>query len=127
MVQEDTHFPISILLITERVLHLGLASVGAAGEVVISHGDSGVAVHVNLVVVEHDVRPAFATVDGKAGILLMTVRHRLVPNEVGHGISGCWPELGFDCLGRLEQHVGAAVAIELTSRFGSSCDIVTCG
>ena len=108
-------------------VHLGLASIRAAGEIVVSHGDGRVAVHVHLVVVEHNVGPALAAVDGEAGILLMTVRHRLVPNEVGHSVGGGWPELGFDCLGRLEQHVGAAVAIELTSRFGSSCDIVTFG
>ena len=65
-------------------------------------------------------------VDGKAGVFLMTVLHCFVPNKIRHSVGGCWSELGFHCLGWLEQHVRAAVAVELTSCLGSSCDIITC-
>ena len=80
--QEDAHVAVRILLIAERILHLGLASIGAAGEVVVAHGDGRVAIHLNLVVVEHDVSPALATVDGEATVLLVTVLDGLVPNKV---------------------------------------------
>ena len=98
MVQEDAHVAVSILLVAKGVLYFGLASIRTAGEIVVAHGDGRVAVHLNLVVVEHNVSPALATVDGEACVLLMTVLHGLVPNKVRHGVGGCRSELGFCCL-----------------------------
>ena len=126
MVQEDANITVSILLVAKRILHLRLASISAAGEIVVAHGDGRVAIHLNLVVVENDVSPALATVDGEARVLLMTVLHGFLPNKIRHSIGGCWSELGFHCLGRLEQHFRVAVAIEFTSCLGSGCHIITC-
>ena len=98
MVQEDAHIAVRILLIAERILHLGLASIGAAGEIVVAHGDGRVAIHLNLVVVEHNLSPALATVDSKASILLMTILNCSVADKVRHSVGSGWPELGFSCL-----------------------------
>ena len=98
MVQENAHLAVGVLLVTKGVLHFGLASIRAAGEIVISHGNGRIAGHLDLVVVEHNVRPTLAAVDREAGVLLVAVLHRSVPDKVGHGVGGGWPELGFSCL-----------------------------
>jgi len=47
-----------------------------------------------------------------------------LPNEVRHGIVGCWAELFLACLGGLEQHIGATIAVEFTCRLRRGCNII---
>ena len=61
-----TSLAIRILRVAKGVLDLGLASISAAGEEIVAHGNSDLANDVDEVVVEDHVGPAFATIDGKA-------------------------------------------------------------
>ena len=52
MVEENANLSVLGLLVAECIFHLGLASISSAGEVVVSHGNSNVAVQLDLVVVK---------------------------------------------------------------------------
>jgi len=70
------------------------------------------------VVVEDDVGPAPASIDRKAAILGEAALDFRSADKVGHGIRGHRAELNLSRLGRLEEHIGVAVSIELR---GSLC------
>ena len=55
MVQEDAHLAIRVLLVAEGVLHLGLAAICSAGEVVVAHGNGHTSAHIDLVIVENHI------------------------------------------------------------------------
>ena len=54
----------------KRIFHLGLAAIRAASEIIVSHGNSNLTHHIDLVVVKDHLRPALAAVDGKAFMAL---------------------------------------------------------
>merc|ERR1712136_262877 len=95
-----------------------------SGAEVVAHGNGNIATDIDLVIVEDHVRPSLATIDRKASIFSMTILNCAVPNKVGHRISSGRPKLCFSCLGWFEEHICVAIAIQLTSSFGSSCNIV---
>ena len=123
--EANAQLAVGVPLVAERVLHFGLAAICSVGEVVGAHGDGNIASDINLVVFKNHVRPSFSTVDGKASILRIAVLDSFVPNKVGHGVSRCRSKWRFGCLSGLEEHVRVAIAIELASSFGSSCDVVS--
>ena len=57
---------VRILRVAEGVLNLGLASISAASEVIVAHGNGNLAHDIDEVVLKYHVGPAFATIDGKA-------------------------------------------------------------
>merc|ERR1719423_548977 len=124
VVQKDAYLAVCILLVAESVLDLGLAPICRTGEEVVAHGNGNIATDIDLVIVEDHVRPSLATIDRKASIFSMTILNCAVPNKVGHRISSGRPKLCFSCLGWFEEHICVAIAIQLTSSFGSSCNIV---
>ena len=68
MVQADAHFAVLVALVAEGVLDLGHIARGGAGEGVGAHCDRDIALAVNLVVVEDNLIPTLAVVDGEATI-----------------------------------------------------------
>ena len=124
MVEEDAQLAVGVPLVAERVLHLGLASICSAGEEVGAHGNGNIASDVDLVVFKNHVRPSFSAIYGETSILNIAILDRFVPNKVGHGICASWSKRRLSCLGRLEEHVCVSIAVELTSCFGSSCNVV---
>merc|ERR1740121_3497084 len=125
VVQKDAHPAVFIFLIAEGVLDLSFRRVGGGGEVVSAHGDCGIATQLNLVVLEDHVRPALAAVDGEACVLVVATWHSRAANKVGHGRVRSGAEGVFSRLGRLEEHIGMAIAVQLTSGQGSRADVVT--
>merc|ERR1719310_1005098 len=69
VVQEDTQLAVRVALVAEGVLHLGRVTGSGAGEVVVAHGNGGVAKELDLVILEDNVSPALATVDSEAAVL----------------------------------------------------------
>ena len=124
MVEANAQLAVGIPLVAERVLHFGLAAICSVGEVVGAHGNGNIAADIDLVVLEDHVRPSFSTIYGETSILNIAILHRFVPNKVGHGICASWSKRCFGCLGWFEEHVRVTIAVELTSCFGSSCNVV---
>ena len=46
-------------------------------------------------------------------------------NKIGHSLCGSRSKRRFGCLCWFEEHVGVAIAIELASRLGRRCDVVS--
>ena len=78
------HLAVVVALVAEGVVDVDLVAGGRVREGVVTHGLGGGAVEVDLVVVEDDVRPSLAAVDGKTGVLALEllVLHRLRANKV---------------------------------------------
>lgn len=76
--QEDAHTAVRALLVPKRVLYLGLAAGGGAREVVVSHRGGDVTAEVDLVVDKLHIRPALASVDCEAGVLVVALINRTV-------------------------------------------------
>ena len=106
----SAHLAIGVALVAEGVVDVDLVAGGRVREGVVAHGLGGGAVEVDLVVVEVNVRPAAAAVDGEAGILALVlgVLHGLRADEVGHGALAGGAEGVLGRLGRLEEHVALA-------------------
>ena len=93
MVEEDAHLAVGAPLVPERVLDLRLVARRRAGEVVVAHRQRGVAVEVDLVVVEDDLLEALAlteigmgnTIDSR--IHLEDLLHRFAEIGRNHGLS----------------------------------------
>jgi len=124
VVQENAHLAVGILLVAEGVLDRDLFAGRCAGEDVRAHCDRRVAVEVDLVVRELDVLPALAAVDGEAGVLLVALVDHAAADEVRHRLAARRAEGELCGLGRLEEHVGVAIAVELASAMARSSDIV---
>jgi len=124
VVQEDAHLAVEALLVAERVLDLGLVARGGAREVVVTHRDGRVAVHIDVVVVENDRLPALAAVDGEAAVLLVAARDRVAAHEVRHRVARHGAELVLGRLGGLEEHVRVAVRVELARGLARGADVV---
>ena len=93
MVQKYANDPIIASHIAKGVLCLGLLVGGGAGKIVIAHRESNVALDDNVVVVVHALRPALATVDSEAVILVVAAVYVGSTDEVGYCRLGCWAEL----------------------------------
>jgi len=111
--------------IAEGVLDLGLIAGRRAREVVRAHRDRGVAVEVDLVVVEHDLRPSLAAVDRKPAIFGVATLDGIAADKVLHRRLTGWPERELGRLGRLEENVEMAVAVQLGGGLGSGLYVVT--
>jgi len=125
VVQEDAHLAVIVALVAERILDARNVARRRARKVVRSHCDRSVAKVIDLVVVEDNLRPALAAVDCEAGILLQAVLNHRSTDEIGHGRLARRPEGLFGGLGRFEEHVRVAIAVELASSIGSRLDVVT--
>ena len=79
-----------------------------------------------LVVAEDDLLPTLAAIDGEAGVLALelVVTHRLGADEVRHRLLGRGAEGVLRRLGRLEEDVGLAVAVQLASGTSGGADEV---
>jgi len=73
MVEEDPQLTILAPLVAEAVLNLGHFAILGTGEVIVAHGSCNVATDLDLVVLKDHCRPTFATIDGKAAILRITI------------------------------------------------------
>jgi len=126
VVQVDADLAVVVALVAEGVLDGDLVLGGRVGEDVRAHGGGGGTVVVDLVVGEDDIRPALAAVDGEASVLALelSVVHGLSADEVGHGRSAVRAEGVLGGLGRLEEHVGVAVAVQEASSLASAADEV---
>mmetsp|Transcript_3612 Transcript_3612/g.5408 ORF Transcript_3612/g.5408 Transcript_3612/m.5408 type:complete len:441 (-) Transcript_3612:262-1584(-) len=125
VVEEDAQLAVIVLLVTEGVLDLDLAVVRGVGEVVVAHSYGAITKDLNLVVVEHNIRPALATVNGETGVLLVAAINCIVADEVRHGLIGGRAELVRGALGRFEEDRRAAIAIELIRSICSRLNVVT--
>eukprot|EP00964_Phaeocystis_antarctica_P029664 scaffold16723_cov53-Phaeocystis_antarctica.AAC.1 len=127
VVQKDAHLSIVVALVAEGVVDVDLVAGGRVREGVVAHGLGGGAVEVDLVVVELNGLPAAAAVDGEAGVLASVRRvvHRLRADEIGHGALASRTEGVLGRLGRLEEDVALAVAVELASRLAGRRHVVT--
>jgi len=118
VVNIDAHFAVVVPLVAERVLDLGDAVVRCGVEVVLAHRLGGRAVEVDLVVVEDDLFPAHAArPESEALVLGVATRDLVAADEVREGALGRGAEGRLRGLGRLEEHVGASVAVELVRCF----------
>jgi len=126
VVEADAHLAVLAPLVAESVLDADLVPGGGVREDVVAHGVRNFAVELDLVVVELDITPAPAAVDGEAGILTLelVVLHRLRADKVRHGLLARRAERVLRRLGRLEEDVAVAVAVELTGRFACGRDEV---
>ena len=124
MVQEDSHLAVSVLLVAERVLDLRDVAGRRAREVVSAHRDRRVAVQVDLVVVKFHNRPALAAVDRKAAILRDAVLDGLGTDKVRHGVRARWAEGHLGGLGRLEENIRMAIAVQLARGIRGSLHVV---
>jgi len=127
VVQEDAHLAVGVLTVAESVLDLHLRTVGGVREVVGAHSDGGVTAELDLVVVEYHVGPTLATVDCEACILGVAVLDCRAADKVRHGLVGRGAERVLGGLGRLEEHVGVAVAVQLAGRLARRADVVAAG
>ena len=125
VVEKDADLSISILFVAKCVLHLGLTSISSTGKVVGAHGDSDIAVQINLVIVKDHIWPALATTDSKASIFGNSVFHCLRPHEVGHGLACIRTERDIPGFRWFEHHVGVAIAIEFACCFACSRNVIT--
>ena len=73
MMKKDPQLPILGPLVIEALLNLGHIAIVGAGEVIIAHGSCNVAINLDLVVLKDSSGPTFATIDGKAAILRITI------------------------------------------------------
>jgi len=85
VVQVDAHLAVVVPLVAERVLDLRDAVVRRGVEIVLAHRRRGRTVEVDLVVVEHDLPPALATVEGEALVLRKAAENLVAADEVGQG------------------------------------------
>mmetsp|Transcript_44348 Transcript_44348/g.101667 ORF Transcript_44348/g.101667 Transcript_44348/m.101667 type:complete len:268 (-) Transcript_44348:322-1125(-) len=122
--EEDADLAVVAAPVAEGVLDLGLATRGRAGEVIVAHGNANAVLDLDLVVVVHAVRPALATVDREAGVLVVAVVDNLAANEVRHRLLAGRSELELGCLGGLEEDVGVAISVELAGGLSSSSNVV---
>mmetsp|Transcript_24695 Transcript_24695/g.40949 ORF Transcript_24695/g.40949 Transcript_24695/m.40949 type:complete len:225 (+) Transcript_24695:209-883(+) len=127
VVEKDAQLTIGATLIAEGVLDPDLVAGGRAGEDVRAHRDCDIAVEVNLVVGELDVRPALAAVDGKASVLIVAVIDYAATDKIRHRLAARWAEGEFGSLGRLEEHVSAAIAIKVVCRLRGRAHVVAAG
>ena len=121
VVEEDAHLAVVAARVAEGVLDRRDVAGGGAREVVRAHGHADAALELDLVVVVHALGPALAAVDREASVLALelVVLHRLGADKVRHGLLTRRAERVGGRLGRLEQHVAVAVAIELASGLAS--------
>jgi len=124
VVEEDARLAVVAALVAEGVLDAGFVAGGSTREPVGAHRDRNVARVVDLVVLEDDLRPALAAVDCKATVLFDALIDGVGTNEVAHGRLAGRAERHIGGLGRLEEHVGVAVAIELCGGLARSGDVV---
>ena len=85
VVEADADVAVGVALVAEGVLNLEDVLGGGAGEEVGAHSDGDLAMAVDLVVLEDNLLPALATVDGEAGVLSIATLDVGVADEVGHG------------------------------------------
>jgi len=76
------------------------------------------------VVRELDVLPALAAVDGEAGVLLVALVDHAAADEVRHRLAARRAEGELCGLGRLEEHVGVAIAVELAGCRAGRANVV---
>ena len=93
MVQKYANDPIIASYIAKGVLCLGLLVGGGAGKM-IALRESNIALDDNVVVVVHALRPALATVDSEAVILVVAAVYVGSTDEVGYRRLGCWAGTG---------------------------------
>jgi len=123
VVKEDSQLAVRILLVAKGVLDAADRCGGGACEPVLAHCDGKVAVEIDLVVAEDDVCPALAAVDGEAGVLTrIALVDSVSANEIAHRLGAGGAERMVSGLGRLEEHVGVAIAVELARRLRSRAD-----
>ena len=104
-----------VALVSEGILHLDLVVRGGAREHVVAHCNGYGAIQVDRVVVKDHLGPALAAVDGKPGVLIVTIFHGASAHEVRHGLASSWSEGELCGLGGLEENLRVPVAVELAS------------
>jgi len=126
VVQVDADLAVAVTLVAEGVLDLGNAAIRRRVKVVLAHRLGGRAVEVDLVVVEDDLLPAHAARSkGETLILGEAAGDLVATDEVREGSLTRGAEGVFSRLGRLEEHVHAAIAVELVSRLRGRFHVVT--
>mmetsp|Transcript_47189 Transcript_47189/g.156415 ORF Transcript_47189/g.156415 Transcript_47189/m.156415 type:complete len:272 (-) Transcript_47189:16-831(-) len=126
VVEIDARLAVGAPLVAEGVLDRGHVAGRGAGEVVRAHRRGRFAVEVDLVVGEDHLAPPLAAVDGEAGVLALelVVLHRLGAHKVRHRLGARRAEGVLGRLGRLEEHVVVAVAVQLARRLARRRDKV---
>ena len=125
VVQEDAHLAVeSTLAVAKRVLDLGLLTGSCTGEVVGAHRDARPADDLDLVIVEDHLAPALAAVDREAAILRDAVLDGLGTDKVRHGVRARWAEGHLGGLGRLEENIRMAIAVQLARGIRGSLHVV---
>lgn len=79
----------------------------------------------HLVVVEDNVGPALAAVDREARVLGVAVVDDRTAHKVRHRLVGSGAEGVLGSLGRLEEHVRVAVAVQLTRSLARRADVIS--
>ena len=126
VVEEDARLAVRAALVAERVLHGGDVARRGAGEVVRAHRHGRLTVERNIVVGEHNLLPALSAVDREARILALELvhLHHFGADEVRHGHFAGGAERVLCRLGRLEEDIMVAVAVELAGSLSSGCHVV---
>merc|ERR1719222_734096 len=124
VVKADAGLAIFAALVSEGKFHLRDVARRGAGEVVGAHSDRHVAVAGDIMVLEDNLLPALASVDGEAAVFLVAVLDSLVADEVGHGVGASGAERHLGSLGGLEKHVAVAVAVQSASGVANSLHII---
>jgi len=126
VVEEDAGLAVLVALVAEGVLYAHLVTGGRARKDVVAHCDRQVAVEVDLVVAEDHVRPALAAVDREARVLALVLVHvhGVGAHKVRHRHLARRAERVLGRLGRLEEHVGVAVAVKLGRGVARRLDVV---
>jgi len=129
VVEVDADLAVVVALVAEGVLDLCGGAAIRRVEVVLAHRLRSVAVEVDLVVVEDHLLPADATrAKGEALVLSIAARQHLVAaNEIRQSALCRRAEGRVGGLGRLEEHVRAAVAVQLVRRLRSLSSVVAAG
>jgi len=127
VVEVDADLAVVVALVAEGVLDLCGGAAIRRVEVVLAHRLRSVAVEVDLVVVEDHLLPADATrAKGEALVLSIAARQHLVAaNEIRQSALCRRAEGRVGGLGRLEEHVRAAVAVQLVRGLRGLGDEVT--
>jgi len=125
VVQVDADLTVVVALVAERVLDLRDAAVRRRVEVILTHRLSSVAVEVDLIVVEDDLLPAGAArAERKTLVLSESTGNLVAADEVRERALASGAEGILGRLRRLEEHIGAAVAVELVRRPRGLVDVV---
>mmetsp|Transcript_53879 Transcript_53879/g.89456 ORF Transcript_53879/g.89456 Transcript_53879/m.89456 type:complete len:253 (+) Transcript_53879:169-927(+) len=122
--EENPHLAVVTAHVAEGVLDFSLGAGGGTCEVVVAHRDRDSALELDLVVVVAALSPALATIDRKAGILLVAVLDNAATNEVRHRLRTRRAELVIGGLRRFEKHVRMTVGIELGSGIASGRNVI---